>query len=78
MALTTTQVNAAFVALLGRAAEGNANAWAENSADTKTLANAILSVDGKFATIRDTGKASIEQAKTNEDFVEALYQTILG
>ncbi|MCI7463055.1 MAG: DUF4214 domain-containing protein, partial [Campylobacter sp.] len=78
MALSTTQVNAAYVALLGRAAEGNANAWAENSADTKTLANAILSVDGKFATIRDTGKASIEQAKTNEDFVEALYQTILG
>ena len=30
MALTTTQVNAAFVALLGRAAEGNANAWAES------------------------------------------------
>ena len=78
MALSTTQVNAAYVALLGRAAEGNANAWAENSADTKTLANAILSVDGKFATIRDTGKASIEQAKTDEDFVEALYQTILG
>ena len=71
MALTTTQVNAAYVALLGRAAEGNANAWAENSADTKTLANAILSVDGKF-------KNSLEQAKTNADFVEALYQTILG
>ena len=71
MALTTTQVNAAFVALLGRAAEGNANAWAVNSADTKTLASTILSVDGSF-------KGSLEQAKTNEDFVEALYQTILG
>ena len=71
MALTTTQVNAAFVALLGRAAEGNANAWAESSADTKTLANTILSVDGKF-------KNSLEQAKTNADFVEALYQQVLG
>nr|WP_321432762.1 DUF4214 domain-containing protein [uncultured Campylobacter sp.] len=71
MALTTTQVNAAFVALLGRAAEGNANAWAANSADTTTLANAILSVDGKY-------KNSLEQAKTNEDFVEALYQQVLG
>nr|WP_321319437.1 DUF4214 domain-containing protein [uncultured Campylobacter sp.] len=71
MALTTTQVNAAFVALLGRAAEGNASAWAANSADTTTLANAILSVDGKY-------KNSLEQAKTNEDFVEALYQQVLG
>ena len=71
MALTTTQVNAAYVALLGRAAEGNANAWAESSADTKTLANTILSVDGKF-------KNSLEQAKTNADFVEALYQQVLG
>ena len=71
MALTTTQVNAAYVALLGRAAEGNANAWAESSADTKTLANAILSVDGKF-------KNSLEQAKTNADFVEALYKQVLG
>ena len=71
MALTTTQVNAAYVALLGRAAEGNANAWAENSADTKTLANTILSVDGKF-------KNSLEQAKTNADFVEALYKQVLG
>ena len=71
MALTTTQVNAAFVALLGRAAEGNANAWAANSADTKTLANAILSVDSKF-------ENNPEQAKTNEDFVDALYQQVLG
>ena len=71
MALSTTQVNAAYVALLGRAAEGNANAWAESSADTKTLANTILSVDGKF-------KNSLEQAKTNADFVEALYQQVLG
>ena len=71
MALTTTQVNAAYVALLGRAAEGNANAWAENSADTKTLANTILSVDGKF-------KNWLEQAKTNADFVEALYKQVLG
>ena len=71
MALTTTQVNAAYVALLGRAAEGNANAWAANSADTKTLANAILSVDSKFET-------NPEQAKTNEDFVDALYQQVLG
>ena len=71
MALTTTQVNAAFVALLGRAAEGNANAWAVNSADTTTLANTILSVDGKF-------KDNLEQAKTNEDFVAALYQKVLG
>ena len=71
MALSTTQVNAAYVALLGRAAEGNANAWAERSADTKTLANAILSVDGKF-------KNSLEQAKTNADFVEALYKQVLG
>ncbi|MCI6565534.1 DUF4214 domain-containing protein, partial [Campylobacter sp.] len=71
MALSTTQVNAAFVALLGRAAEGNANAWAVNSADTKTLANTILSVDGKY-------KDSLEQAKTNEDFVEALYKQVLG
>ena len=71
MALTTTQVNAAYVALLGRAAEGNASAWAANSADTTTLANAILSVDGKY-------KNSLEQAKTNEDFVEALYQQVLG
>ena len=71
MALSTTQVNAAYVALLGRAAEGNASAWAESSADTTTLANAILSVDGKY-------KNSLEQAKTNEDFVEALYQQVLG
>ena len=71
MALTTTQVNAAYVALLGRAAEGNANAWAANSADTKTLANAILSVDSKF-------ENNPEQAKTNEDFVDALYQQVLG
>ena len=71
MALTTTQVNAAFVALLGRAAEGNANAWAVNSADTTTLANTILSVDGKF-------KDNLEQAKTNEDFVAALYKQVLG
>ncbi|WP_289243072.1 DUF4214 domain-containing protein, partial [uncultured Campylobacter sp.] len=71
MALTTTQVNAAFVALLGRAAEGNANAWAVNSADTTTLANTILSVDGKF-------KNNLEKAKTNEDFVAALYQQVLG
>ena len=71
MALNVTQVNAAYVALLGRAAEGNANAWAANSADTKTLANAILSVDSKFET-------NPEQAKTNEDFVDALYQQVLG
>ena len=71
MALTTTQVNAAFVALLGRAAEGNANAWAVNSADTTTLANTILSVDGSF-------KNDLEQAKTNEDFVAALYEKVLG
>ena len=71
MALSTTQVNAAYVALLGRAAEGNANAWAANSADTKTLANAILSVDSKF-------ENNPEQAKTNEDFVDALYQQVLG
>ena len=71
MALNVTQVNAAYVALLGRAAEGNANAWAANSADTKTLANAILSVDSKF-------ENNPEQAKTNEDFVDALYQQVLG
>ena len=64
MALTTTQVNAAYVALLGRAAEGEAANWAGSFASDAELAKAILSVDSDFA---DTNKL------TNEQFVDYIY-----
>ena len=64
MALTTTQVNAAYVALLGRAAEGEAANWAGSFASDADLARAILSVDSDFA---DTNKL------TNEQFVDYIY-----
>ena len=64
MALTTTQVNAAYVALLGRAAEGSAANWAGSFASDADLARAILSVDSDFA---DTNKL------TNEQFVDYIY-----
>ena len=64
MALTTTQVNAAYVALLGRAAEGQAANWAGSFASDADLARAILSVDSDFA---DTNKL------TNEQFVDYIY-----
>ena len=64
MALNVTQVNAAYVALLGRAAEGEAANWAGSFASDAELAKAILSVDSDFA---DTNKL------TNEQFVDYIY-----
>ena len=69
MALTTTQVNAAYVALLGRAAEGQAANWAGSFASDADLARAILSVDSDFA---DTNKL------TNEQFVDYIYMNYIS
>ncbi|MDD0845912.1 DUF4214 domain-containing protein [Campylobacter sp. 50012-21] len=69
MALNVTQVNAAYVALLGRAAEGQAANWAGSFASDADLARAILSVDSDFA---DTNKL------TNEQFVEYLYTDFIN
>ena len=71
MALTTTQVNAAYVALLGRAAEGGAASWAAGSLTEEALAQTILSID-------DSYKNDIERKATNADFVNALYSELLG
>ena len=60
MALTTTQVNQAFLATLGRPAEGSAATWGS----TLSL-DALL--DGIFIA-----------ENTDGDFVEYLYQNILG
>ena len=71
MALTTTQVNAAYVALLGRAAEGQAANWAAGSLTEEALAQTILSIDDSF-------KNDVERKATNADFVDALYSELLG
>ena len=71
MALTTTQVNAAYVALLGRAAEGQAANWAAGSLTEEALAQTILSIDDSF-------KNDVERKATNADFVDALYTDLLG
>ena len=71
MALTTTQVNAAYVALLGRAAEGSAANWAAGSLTEEALAQTILSIDDSF-------KNDVERKDTNADFVKALYTDLLG
>ena len=71
MALTTTQVNAAYVALLGRAAEGSAANWAAGSLTEEALAQTILSIDDSF-------KNDVERKATNADFVDALYSELLG
>ena len=71
MALTTTQVNAAYVALLGRAAEGQAANWAAGSLTEEALAQTILSIDDSF-------KNDVERKDTNADFVKALYTDLLG
>ena len=71
MALTTTQVNAAYVALLGRAAEGSAANWAAGSLTEEALAQTILSIDDSF-------KNDVERKATNADFVDALYTDLLG
>ena len=71
MALTTTQVNAAYVALLGRAAEGAAANWAAGSLTEEALAQTILSID-------DSYKNDVERKATNADFVNALYTELLG
>nr|WP_321432763.1 DUF4214 domain-containing protein [uncultured Campylobacter sp.] len=71
MALTTTQVNAAYVALLGRAAEGGAANWAAGSLTEEALAQTILSID-------DSYKNDVERKATNADFVNALYTELLG
>nr|WP_321319428.1 DUF4214 domain-containing protein [uncultured Campylobacter sp.] len=71
MALSTTQVNAAYVALLGRAAEGGAANWAAGSLTEEALAQTILSID-------DSYKNDVERKATNADFVNALYTELLG
>ena len=60
MALTTTQVNQAFLATLGRPAEGSAATW-----------GSTLSLDALLDSI-------FIAENTDGDFVEYLYQNILG
>ena len=51
MALTTTQVNQAFLATLGRPAEGSAAAWGSTALDLGTLLDSIFiagNTDGDF------------------------------
>ncbi|MDO2410110.1 DUF4214 domain-containing protein [Campylobacter magnus] len=61
MALTTTQVNQAFLATLGRPAEGSAATWGSTSLSLDTLLDSIFIAEN-----------------TDGDFVEYLYQNILG
>ena len=61
MALTTTQVNQAFLATLGRPAEGSAATWGSTSLSLDSLLNSIFIAEN-----------------TDGDFVEYLYQNILG
>ena len=68
MALTTTQVNQAFLATLGRPAEGSAVTWASGSfADLASLVSSIIDIrkGGDFENNKET-------------FVENLYQNLLG
>ena len=61
MALTTTQVNQAFLATLGRPAEGSAATWGSTSLSLDALLDSIFIAEN-----------------TDGDFVEYLYQNILG
>ena len=61
MALTTTQVNQAFLGLLGRPAEGSAATWGSTSLSLDALLDSIFIAEN-----------------TDGDFVEYLYQNILG
>ena len=61
MALTTTQVNQAFLATLGRPAEGSAATWGSTSLSLDILLDSIFIAEN-----------------TDGDFVEYLYQNILG
>ena len=68
MALTNQQVQAAYLAITGRPAEGSAVTWASASfADVASLVSSIID-------IRKGGDFS----NNKETFVENLYQNILG
>ena len=67
MALTTTQVNQAFLATLGRPAEGSAVTWGANSLSIAALANSVIDI-----------RKGTDFANSKETFVENLYQNLLG
>ena len=68
MALTNQQVQAAYLAIIGRPAEGSAVTWAIDSfADLASLVSSIID-------IRKGGDFS----NNKETFVENLYQNLLG
>lgn len=68
MALTNQQVQAAYLAIIGRPAEGSAVTWAIDSfADLASLVSSIID-------IRKGGDFS----NSKETFVENLYQNLLG
>ena len=68
MALTNQQVQAAYLAIIGRPAEGSAVTWASGSfADLASLVSSIID-------IRKGGDFS----NNKETFVENLYQNLLG
>ena len=68
MALTNQQVQAAYLAITGRPAEGSAVTWASASfADVASLVSSIID-------IRKGGDFS----NNKETFVENLYQNLLG
>ena len=68
MALTNQQVQAAYLAIIGRPAEGSAVTWASGSfADLASLVSSIID-------IRKGGDFS----NSKETFVENLYQNLLG
>ena len=71
MALTQTQVSQLYVALFGRASEGEGNAFWQQSSSMLSAANAILGTDAAAEYFGDT-------LNDNQAFIEFIYANTLG
>ncbi|SDE30695.1 calcium-binding protein [Desulfuromonas thiophila] len=71
MALTQTQVSQLYVALFGRASEGEGNAFWQQSSSMLSAANAMLGTDAAAEYFGDT-------LNDNQAFIEFIYANTLG
>ena len=85
MALTTTQINQAYIAILGRAAIGTESRVAGDASVSDVAASLIAAQANKgdkgiFATLADKVLAEGKDTNSvsNADFVESLYTTLLN
>ena len=85
MALTTTQINQAYIAILGRAAIGTESRVAGDASVSDVAASLIAakannSEDNMFTTLADKVLAEGKDinSMSNADFVESLYLTLLN